>query len=315
MAVISPTWKGEAVFFQKQSIAVAAALVVGVPLSAHAAPSVSWSAPKNGATIAGTISGSACAASVSSSVAMNRVTFWADGMQINNDYSSPFNCTFDSKKLRDGTHTLKAVAYASNGASSTSQISVTIKNSGSTTPPPPPPPSGSTMPSDSSNVRGVATFQSIGMYWASPGASSSGCKMQFRKQGDSAWRDAMDMWFDSRNSECRGSIVMLQPGTQYEVQMGLPGQSFQKGLAVATWSESFPIAQTITLPASSSSTLNITSGGSAGGYVLYQAASGGSTTAVANGQPNNIVISAPYVIVRGLTLKGAQQDAILITGA
>jgi len=171
------------------------------------------------------------------------------------------------------------------------------------------------MPSDSSNVRGVATFQSIGMYWASPGASSSGCKMQFRKQGDSAWRDAMDMWFDSRNSECRGSIVMLQPGTQYEVQMGLPGQSFQKGLAVATWSESFPIAQTITLPASSSSTLNITSGGSAGGYVLYQATSGGSTIDVANGQPNNIVISAPYVIVRGLTLKGAQQDAILITGA
>src|SRR6185436_17651764 len=133
MAVISPTWKGEAVFFQKQSIAVAAALVVGVPLSAHAAPSVSWSAPKNGATIAGTISGSACAASVSSSVAMNRVTFWADGMQINNDYSSPWNCNFDSTKLKDGTHVLKAVAYDNNGASSTSQISVTIKNTASTT--------------------------------------------------------------------------------------------------------------------------------------------------------------------------------------
>jgi len=533
MAVISPTWKGEAVFFQKQSIAVAAALVVGVPLSAHAAPSVSWSAPKNGATIAGTISGSACAASVSSSVAMNRVTFWADGMQINNDYSSPFNCTFDSKKLKDGTHVLKAVAYDNNGASSTSQITVTIKNSGTTTPPPPPPanvapsvsltaptsgqtvsgtvnlsaiaaddkavnrvvfsvdsttlatdtsapysaslntaalangthtlkaqafdaeglsstsqisvnvqnaatppstppstppastpapgagaldvwfkaplgsntvsgtltgtkcyvngtgvtkvafkldsttlntdtsmsdgmqcvldttkfangthtltatatgttgttrsdvisiniqnsgsttppvtppppppPPASTMPSDSSNVRGVATFHSIGMYWTSPGASSSGCRMQFRKKGDSAWRDAMDMWFDGRNSECRGSIVQLQPGTQYEVQLGLPGQSFKKGLAVATWSESFPIAQTITLPASSSSTLSITTGGSASGYVLYQAASGGSTIDVANGKPNNIVISAPYVIVRGLTLKGAQQDAILIT--
>jgi hypothetical protein len=125
----------------------------------------------------------------------------------------------------------------------------------------------------------------------------------------------MDMWVDSRNSECRGSIVMLQPGTQYEVQMGLPGQSFKKGLAVATWNEQFPIAQTITLPASSSSTLNITSGGTASGYVLYQAASGGSTIDVANGKPNNIVVSAPYVIIRGLTLKGAQQDAILVTGA
>ena len=90
-------------FFRKPSIAVAAALVVGVPLSAHAAPSVSWSAPKSGATISGTISGSACAASVSSSVSMSRVTFWADGMQINNDYSSPWNCNFDSTKLKDGT--------------------------------------------------------------------------------------------------------------------------------------------------------------------------------------------------------------------
>jgi hypothetical protein len=164
------------------------------------------------------------------------------------------------------------------------------------------------MPTDSSGVRGVATFQSIGMYWTNPGATS-GCKMQFRKQGDSTWRDAMDMWFDSRNSECRGSIVMLQPGTQYEVQMGLPGQSFKKGVTVATWNEQFPIAQTITLPASSSSTLNITSGGTPNGYVLYQAAPGGSTI---SGGTNNVVISAPYVIVRGLTLKGAGADAIAL---
>jgi len=136
--------------------------------------------------------------------------------------------------------------------------------------------------------------------------------MQFRKKGDSAWRDAMNMWFDSRNSECRGSIVMLQPGTQYEVQMGLPGQAFKKGATVATWNEQFPIAQTITLPASSSSTLNITSGGTPSGYILYTAGSGGSTIDVANAQNNNIVISAPYVIVRGLTLKGAKVDAIAL---
>src|SRR6185295_12722337 len=128
--------EGRAMFFHKHSIAVAAALVVGAPLAAHAAPSVSWSAPKNGATISGTISGSTCAANVTSSVSMSRVVFWADGMQINNDYSSPWNCSFDTKKLKDGTHVLKAVAYDTKGAQSTSQISVTIKNSGTTTPPP-----------------------------------------------------------------------------------------------------------------------------------------------------------------------------------
>src|SRR5258706_9030555 len=98
--------------------------------------------------------------------------------------------------------------------------------------------------------------------------------MQFRKQGDSAWRDAMDMWFDSRNSECRGSIVLLQAGTQYEVQMGLPGQSFKKGPAVPTWNEPFPIAPTITFPAPSSSQLTLTSSRPPRGYVVFQAAPG-----------------------------------------
>src|SRR5260221_3739808 len=94
--------------------------------------------------------------------------------------------------------------------------------------------------------------------------------------------------------------------------MGLPSQSFTKGLAVATWNEQFPIAQTITLPASSSSQLTISSGGTPSGYVLYQAAPGGSTIDVANNQQYNVLISAPYVIVRGLTLKNAQIDGIRI---
>jgi len=235
----------------------------------------------------------------------------ADGMQ----------CVLDTTKFANGTHTLTATATSSTGATRADVISINVQNttSGGTTTPPPTGDTGggtgstSPMPTDASGVRGVATFQSIGMYWASPGATSSGgCKMQFRKQGDSAWRDALDMWFDSRNSECRGSIVMLQPGTQYEVQMGLPGQAFKKGLAVATWNEQFPIAQTITLPATSSSQLTISSGGTPSGYVLYQAAPGGSTIDVANAKQYNVLVSAPYVIVRGLTLKNAQIDGIRI---
>ncbi|MEA3192093.1 MAG: hypothetical protein QOD26_426 [Betaproteobacteria bacterium] len=296
-----------------------------------------FKSPQMGNTVSGTLSGTKCYVLGSG---MANVAFKIDSTALNTDtsMSDGMQCVLDTTKFSNGTHTLTATATSSTGATRSDVISINIQNSGSTTPPvvippvvtppvvtppvggvgttpPPPPPSTGAMPTDSSNVRGVATFHSIGMYWTSPGASSSGCKMQFRKQGESAWRDAMDMWFDGRNSECRGSIVQLQPGTQYEVQMGLPGQSFKKGATVATWSESFPIAQTITLPASSSSTLNITSGGTASGYVLYQAASGGSTIDVANGKANNVIISAPYVIVRGLTLKGAQQDAVLITGA
>ena len=63
-----------------------ATVLAGIPFAAHAeAPKVAWRAPLNGATISGTISGSACAADATSSVGMQRAVFWIGGMQINND--------------------------------------------------------------------------------------------------------------------------------------------------------------------------------------------------------------------------------------
>jgi hypothetical protein len=118
------------------------------------------------------------------------------------------------------------------------------------------------------------------------------------------------MWYDSRNSECRGSVVMLTPDTDYEVQFAMPGKAPVAGRVARTWPEKFPIAKTVVV-SGGSSTLNITEGGSASGYVLYTAAPGTSATIdVANGAVNNVTVSAPYVIIRGLTLKGAKQDAI-----
>jgi hypothetical protein len=297
---------------------------VSTPAPGSGALDLWFKAPLAGKTVSGVLSGTNCYVN---GTGVAKVDFKVDNTSIGGDttMSNGMQCVFDTTKFANGTHTLTATATSSTGATRSDVISVNVQNTtsgGSTTPPvtppvTPPPTGGGAMPTDSSGVRGVPTFQSIGMYWTSPGATSSGgCKMQFRKQGDSAWRDAMDMWFDSRNSECRGSIVMLQPGTQYEVQMGLPGQSFKKGLTVATWNEQFPIAQTITLPATSSNTLTISSGGTPNGYILYQAAPGGSTIDVANGKLYNVLISAPYVIVRGLTLKNAQSDAIrIVAGA
>jgi hypothetical protein len=402
--------------YQRTSIAAAVIALLSAA-NAQAAPSVSWQAPHNGQTLSGTLSGSACAAGVSSSVAMSRVTFWANNWQINNDYSSPFNCSFDTTRLKDGAYTLRAVAYDSNGASTTSSINVTIKNSGATTTPPanaapsvsisapasgatvsgsvaysaiaaddkgvskvvfsidsttlatdtaspysgslntttlangthtlkavasdasgltataqvainvqngtstPPtnPPPTTTPPTGGSNLpvqgKAVPTFHSIGLYWTPPSnPGAAGCDVIYRKVGDSSFSKGYPMWYDARNNECRGSIVRLVPATAYEVQFAMAGKTPTATNTMSTWSESFPVAQTITLPASSASTLNITSGGSAKGYVLYTAASNGSTIDVANGKANNIVISAPYVIIRGLNLKGAQQDAIMLTG-
>jgi hypothetical protein len=93
------------------------------------------------------------------------------------------------------------------------------------------------------------------------------------------------------------------------------GQQFTRGIVAKTWSEQFPIARTVHVQPGQ--TLNITQGGSADGYVLYTPAPG--TSGVidsANAQDYNVRISAPYVIVRGFTLKGARIDAVrMLPGA
>jgi hypothetical protein len=132
--------------------------------------------------------------------------------------------------------------------------------------------------------------------------------VQYRKQGDSAWSKGLDLWYDSSKSECRGSIVYLAPGTAYEAQLGVNG-SFTKSVTFTTWSNQYPVAQTIKVP-SGSSTLNITAGGSPSGYIVYDGS--GATLDAQNGAATNISINASYIVVRGFTLKGAQQHGILI---
>ncbi|HEX9562706.1 MAG TPA: Ig-like domain-containing protein, partial [Gemmatimonadaceae bacterium] len=164
-------------------------------------------------------------------------------------------------------------------------------------------------------ARAIATFESLGLYWtppADPGAA--GCTVRYRKAGESAWKDGLAMWYDARNNECRGSLVYLSPGTNYDVQFAMPGQAPVAQITANTWSETFPIAQTVNLANGVlSQTLSITQGGTPSGYVLYTVPPGGQTTIdVANAQLNNVTIAASYVIVRGLTLRGAQQHAIVL---
>ncbi|HXE60755.1 MAG TPA: Ig-like domain-containing protein [Gemmatimonadaceae bacterium] len=161
---------------------------------------------------------------------------------------------------------------------------------------------------DSTGVRAVPTYEAVGLYWDNANANSNGCNVQYRVQGTSTWSNALNLWFDPATNQCRGSIVYLTPGTAYEAQMGVNG-AFTKGITFTTWSNSVPVAQTIKVP-SGATTLNITAGGSPSGYVLYDGT--GSTLDVQNNAATDINITASYVIVRGFTLKGAQQHGILI---
>ena len=165
---------------------------------------------------------------------------------------------------------------------------------------------------DSSGTRAVPTYESVGLYWSNPGAASAtGCQVAYRAAGTVDWKQGLALWFDARDNECRGSLVSLSPGTSYEVQLNLPGQAATKGLTFATWANQLPVARTVAV-ASGAATLDITEGGTASGYVLYQGASGAVLDAQ-NASTYNVTINASYVIVRGLTLKGAIQDAVRIS--
>jgi Big-like domain-containing protein len=159
-------------------------------------------------------------------------------------------------------------------------------------------------------VRAVTTYESAGLYWTNPGANATtGCDVRYRKAGESTWSTGLALWFDAASNECRGSVVGLTPGTNYEAQLGTGG-AMTRAINFTTWTNLIPVARTVNVPAGSGS-YNVTEGGSASGYVVYDGA--GAVRDVQNGAANNITIDASYVVVRNLTLRGAQRHAILIS--
>lgn len=171
----------------------------------------------------------------------------------------------------------------------------------------------------------ISTFQNISLYWKpAEGATDRNALVRYRVKGTKNWSQAQSLWFDdreadslggntARSKEYRGSIVMLRPGTTYEIEVFLAGVNKVARTTASTWSEKFPVAKTVFLPKHSNQTLVITNGGNASGYVLYTASANDSATIdVSNQQDYDIDIQVPYVIVRGLTLKGARMHGIRI---
>jgi acetyl esterase/lipase len=175
-------------------------------------------------------------------------------------------------------------------------------------------------------VQAVPTFHSLGLYWSDSGGSKETvCEVRYRKAGTTPWRSGYPLWFDARSgvgagtdaerpaNEYRGSLVQLDPGTTYEIELSLRGTDKKESLRATTWSENFHIAKTITLPPASNETLVLTESGSPSGYILYTGAAGTKATLdVAGAHEFNVHIKASHVIVRGLTLKNAGRDAIRI---
>lgn len=183
----------------------------------------------------------------------------------------------------------------------------------------------------------VSTFHCIGLYWSpSDGAADNICRVRYRVAGSESWKEALPLWFDARppgvfgrmftdtkqqpksvtwfSHQYRGSIVNLQPQTQYEIELFLEETNRRVQLTARTWSEDFPIGPKIVLPESSNKTLVIDQAGSVDGYILYTCGKNDDTAAidVANQREHCVEIRASYIILRGLNLKGAQIHGIRV---
>ena len=160
----------------------------------------------------------------------------------------------------------------------------------------------------------VFTFHSIGIYWSpNDGATDNECKVRYRPLNSQQWKQGLSLWFDSNRNEYRGSLVYLNPGTEYEIELSLQKTGTKTTFTAKTWSENFPIAKTIPLPETSSSTLQITESGSANGYILYTHAKDKTATIDVNNNYDhciNIRNDLHHVIIRGLILKDGKKYGI-----
>ena len=98
-------------------------------------PSVSFTAPTAGATVAGTVT---VAATSTDNVGVIGVQFKLDGANLGpEDTTAPYSISWNTNAATNGSHTLTAVARDAAGNQAISSVTVTVSNA-----PPPPPPAG-----------------------------------------------------------------------------------------------------------------------------------------------------------------------------
>jgi hypothetical protein len=166
-----------------------------------------------------------------------------------------------------------------------------------------------------------STFHCISLYWKPDDASAENeCEVKYRIAGKDSLKQGMSLWFDpneheglpERSHEYRGSLVDLVPDTNYEIQLKLEKTGTTTTLFQKTLSEYFNVFKTFKLaPGEHNKPLFITEGGSkTEGYIVYDATSSGHIIDVGKQHDQCVKIDASYVILRGLTLKGAKHHGI-----
>ena len=75
--------------------------------------------------------------------------------------------------------------------------------------------SGQILAENIPNPNAVATYECASVYWKTP--ENGACKIRYKELKSSSWKDGLDLVYDPRDNEYRGSIITLAPNTEYQV--------------------------------------------------------------------------------------------------
>jgi len=160
----------------------------------------------------------------------------------------------------------------------------------------------------SENLTTVSTFECISIYYQAP--DSGHCMVFFKEQTEENWHQALDLVYDHRDKEFRGSIVGLTPDTEYDIK--LRRQTKEIFAKAKTLDEKFPVGKT-TYITSSAEPIHISESGKPDAYHLITSPEKTHvTTDVRNAAEYTAMIDADYIVFRGIELKNAAVHGILI---
>jgi hypothetical protein len=160
------------------------------------------------------------------------------------------------------------------------------------------------------NPRAVSTYECAGIYWKTPEAGA--CKIRFKEAAKGSWKESLELVYDSRDSEYRGSIIGLTSNTEYQVELSTSSAKSQ--LKFKTRNDHFLVGKTTLLPqGESDKPVVITESGTPDAYHLVTIPDNSkSVLNLKNVSSYGIDIDADYVIVRGVEIRNAAIHAIRI---
>jgi len=160
------------------------------------------------------------------------------------------------------------------------------------------------------NPYSVTTFECAAVYWKVK--EDGPCKIRYREETGNNWKNGLDLVYDNRDGEYRGSIVGLTPNTGYQVE--LSDNTSKTRINLRTRSDVFPVGKVTVLPSGESGkTVVISESGTPEAYHLVTVPAGSkSLLNIKNVYNSGIEINADYVIVRGAEVRNAAVHGIII---